>query len=437
MSARPEARVVNGRLEGADFLAQPRLQHLLGVINGRGEETREETRVVGGAIRNALLAEPVADVDLATTASPQEVASRCANAGFRTIPTGVEHGTISVLVNAAPDQPTSDIRYEVTTLREDIDTDGRHAKVRFGRDFRADALRRDFTINALSVDRDGRLYDYAGGLEDIAQRRVRFIGDARQRIREDFLRILRLFRFHAAYGAGAIDRAAFDAAVRERDGLARLSRERVRAEVMKLLVARQAASVVAAMTHAGLLGPLVAGIIMPARLAAYVRIEADLGVLPDAVLRLAAACVLTPEDAVRLRDMLRLSGAQETRLARAGAALCRLHGRVAPPPSHELVLFLYQQERRAALDGLLLAQAESGAPAEGAWASAYAFLRDTPEQRLPVSGADIMARGLDAGPAIGAVLRSLRAKWIAAGFPEDPGRLARLVDEAVEAHRPR
>ena len=426
MTPRPKARVIDGRLEDAAFLAEPRLQRLLEVVNADGDETR----VVGGAIRNALLGEPVADIDLATTATPQLVASRCAKAGLRTIPTGIEHGTVSVLVDGA--------HYEITTLREDIDTDGRHAKVRFGRDFRADALRRDFTINALSVDRDGRLYDYVGGLDDIAHRRVRFIGDARQRIREDYLRVLRLFRFHAAYGDGAIDAEAFHAAILERSGLGRLSRERVQAEIMKLLTARHAAGVVAEMTQAGLHGPLVAGIVVPARLAAYIRIETARNLEPDVLMRLAAACVLIPEDAARLRHMLRLSNMQEARLARAAGALGKLHGRVLPPPHGELVFFLYEQERRAALDGLLLAQAENGDDSnEKAWASAYAFLRDTPEQRLPVSGADIMARGLDSGPAIGAVLKSLQAMWIRAGFPKDPELLAKLVDDALRAHRPR
>jgi len=430
VTPRPKARVIDGRLTDAGFLADPRLQRLFGVIDGDGEETR----VVGGAVRNALLGTAIADIDLATTASPQLIARRCAKAGLRTIPTGIDHGTISVLVE--------NMCYEITTLREDIDTDGRHATVRFGHDFRADALRRDFTINALSVDRNGRLYDYAGGLDDIAHRRVRFIGNARQRIREDYLRILRLFRFHAAYGDGAIDKEAFKAAILERGGLSRLSRERVQAEIMKLLVAPHAASVVADMTHAGLLGPLVAGIVVPARLSAYIAVEAARNLAPDVLMRLAAACVLIPEDATRLRDMLRLSNLQETRLARAAAALSKLHGRAVPPPHGELVFFLYEQERRAALDGLLLAQAESGDSAnekanERAWASAYAFLRDTPEQRLPVSGADIMARGFESGPAIGAVLKSLQAMWIRAGFPKDPEILAKLVDDALKAHRPR
>jgi poly(A) polymerase len=430
VTPRSKARVIDGRLTDASFLAEPRLQRLLEVVNAEGEETR----VVGGAIRNALLGEPVADIDLATTASPQQIASRCAKAGLRTIPTGIEHGTISVLVDG--------VQYEITTLREDIDTDGRRAKVRFGRDFRADAMRRDFTINALSIDRDGRLYDYVGGLDDIAHRRVKFIGDAGQRIREDYLRVLRLFRFHAAFGDGPIDAQAFNAAVLERDGLSRLSRERVQAEIMKLLVARHAAGVIADMTQAGLLGPLVAGIVVPARLAAYIRIETARNLEPDVLMRLAAACILIPEDAARLRDMLRLSNMQETRLARAAGALGKLHGRILPPPHGELVFFLYERERRAALDGLLLAQAENGVASadsanEKAWASAYAFLRDTPEQRLPVSGADIMARGLDSGPAIGAVLKSLQAMWIRAGFPKDPELLAKLVDDALKAHRPR
>ena len=189
-----------------------------------------QARVVGGAVRNALLGEPVTEWDIATTALPAEVTARGRRAGWKVAPTGIEHGTVTVIINAVP--------FEVTTLREDVATDGRHAVVRFGRDFRADAMRRDFTINALSVARTGELFDYAGGLDDLAARHIRFIGDADRRIAEDYLRILRLFRFHARYGQGPIDGPSFAAAIRQRAGLARLSRERVRAEMLKLLSAR-------------------------------------------------------------------------------------------------------------------------------------------------------------------------------------------------------
>jgi len=179
----------------------------------------EEVRVVGGAVRNALLGVEVADIDLAAAAVPEVIAAKAEKAGLRVVPTGIEHGTLTLVFD--------DVHFEVTSLREDIETDGRRAKVRFGRDFEADALRRDFTVNALSVDAEGRLYDYTGGLKDLAERRIRFIGDPDKRIAEDFLRILRFFRFSAAYGAGPLDAAGFEACVALRAGLGALSRERI------------------------------------------------------------------------------------------------------------------------------------------------------------------------------------------------------------------
>ncbi|MBV8847995.1 MAG: CCA tRNA nucleotidyltransferase, partial [Methylobacteriaceae bacterium] len=208
-----------------------RVLDLLDVLNCGGEETR----IVGGAVRNALLGIPTGDIDLATTALPATVIARAKAAGFKPVPTGIDHGTVTVVVRGHP--------FEVTTLREDIATDGRRAVVRFGRDFDEDARRRDFTVNALSVSADRALHDPARGLEDLRAGRVRFIGDPRQRIREDYLRILRFFRFHAAYGEGLLDRAGRDAAIAEREGLAVLSAERIRAEMMKFVIARRAGDV--------------------------------------------------------------------------------------------------------------------------------------------------------------------------------------------------
>ena len=170
----------------AELLSRPALKRLIAALDGDGEETR----IVGGAVRNALLGRPVADVDLATTATPDTVAARAKAAGFKPVPTGIAHGTVTVVADGAP--------YEVTTLREDVETHGRRATVRFGRDFRADAQRRDFTINALSVGADGTVHDHVGGLADLEAHRVVFIGEPAARIREDYLRILRFFRFHAA-----------------------------------------------------------------------------------------------------------------------------------------------------------------------------------------------------------------------------------------------
>jgi poly(A) polymerase len=413
------AHVENGRLVGSTLFSDSRLQRVLAALDGDGEEVR----IAGGAVRNALMGEPVNDVDLATTATPDVVQARAAKAGLRTVPTGIEHGTITVLVEGVP--------FEVTTLRQDVDTFGRHATVLFGRDFEADAHRRDFTINALSVDARGGVHDYCGGLEDIAARRVRFIGEAAKRIREDYLRILRLFRFHASCGASEIDAEALHASIELRRGLDILSRERVRAELLKILIARRAADAIEVMSETGILQMLLAGIGVPARLRRFTAIELQRGQSADAVARLASLAVFVADDATRLREHLRLSNDEELRLGNAARALAEWHGQRQPPAPNDLYRFLFAHGRRAALDAAALAQAESGAAADDAgWASAFAFLQDTPEPRLPFSGKDLVKRGLHPGPAIGETLKRLQAAWIRAGFPREPEVLARLLDEA-------
>jgi poly(A) polymerase len=389
---------------------------LLGVLAALAQEGAE-IRIVGGALRNALLGRPVHEIDLATTLVPAAVMARATAAGLRAIPTGVAHGTVTVLAGEQT--------FEVTTLREDIATDGRHAKVLFGRDFAADALRRDFTMNALSMTREGRLFDYTGGLEDIAARKVRFIGEPARRIAEDYLRILRFFRFSADFGEGPLDSAGRSAAIRQRDGLAHLSRERIRAELLKLLSARQAARVCAEICADGLLHPLIASVPNPARLR---RVVAN--VPPqDPLLRLAALCVKLPEDAARLRGRLRLSNAEAERLEGAAHALMGLHGLNEPPKPEGLRGLLFRHGRRAAGDAIILAQADARPGHDDAWERARKFLHDTEEPRLPFSGADFIARGITEGRAVGEALRELQARWIKAGFPTDPARLARLLDE--------
>src|SRR5215469_8212869 len=220
---------MNGsRVLNAPWLTTGPTSRVLRLLNANGEEAR----VIGGAVRNALLNIPVGDIDIATTAVPDEVIRRARSAGIKSVPTGIEHGTVTLVINAQP--------FEVTTLREDTETFGRKARVAFGRDWVGDARRRDFTMNALSASPDGVVHDYVGGLADIAERRVRFIGDPKQRIEEDYLRILRFFRIHAAFGAGEVDRAGYFACIAARAGLASLSAERVRMEVLKLLVAEGA-----------------------------------------------------------------------------------------------------------------------------------------------------------------------------------------------------
>lgn len=414
------AGVADGRLRDLAPLSVGPLARALAALNGDGEETR----LVGGAVRDLALGAAHGDFDLATTALPDVTTRRARKAGFQVVPTGVAHGTVTLVENGQA--------IEVTTLREDVETDGRRAVVRFGRDFEADALRRDFTINALSLGPDGQIYDYCGGLDDLAALRVRFIGDARQRIREDYLRILRFFRFSARFVQGPLDAEGLEASVAERGGLEILSRERVRAELLKLLVAPRAVEVVATLSETGILGLILAGVGLPARLGRLASIEAARGDDADMILRLAALAVFVREDAERLRQRLRLSNAEFDRLDAFAKALEAGHGQAALPPLGDLRGLLFERGRAGARDGVTAAQLEARAePDSAAFLSAFRFVSDTPAPTLPFSGADIVARGVPPGQRVGAALKRLQALWIRAGFPREPEVLARLLDEAM------
>jgi poly(A) polymerase len=403
------------------LLADPKIARLLAALSATGGETR----IVGGAVRDSLLGRRPLEVDLATTALPEAVMEAARAAGLKCAPTGIDHGTVTLIVEGTP--------FEVTTLREDVETFGRHAKVRFGDDFETDAQRRDFTINALSLSPDGRLHDYTGGLADLRSRHIRFIGDPATRIAEDHLRVLRFFRFHAAFGEGALDPAGLHAAIVARDSLRKLSAERIRAEILKLLVARGAVGVAREVSHAGIL-EVVVGATFPARLARLAAIEAALGRFVDPLLRLVALTVLVEEDADRLRERLRLSNAEHKRAAHAARLLVGLHGMDESPTEQELTRLIFLHGRDSARDALTLAHAESRAAADDeSWMRAARFVCEAPAPAFPVKAADLMARGLVPGRALGAVLKELQAKWIRAGFPEDPATVTRLVEEATKS----
>src|SRR5271170_2242074 len=261
--------LAGGKLKDLTPLRQGPLARALEVLNGEGEETR----LVGGAVRDLALGETAVDFDLTTTATTDEVVRRAREAGFKVALTGVSHGTVTIVVDGRP--------LQTTTLREDVETDGRWAKVAFGRDFAADAQRRDFTINALSLTADGTVHDYVGGLGDLRARRVRFIGEADARIREDYLRILRFFRFSARFAASGLDPEGLSAAIRARDGLARLSRERVRAEFLKLLAAPRPGDIAQTMSESGFLEPILGSVGYPRRLSRLIAIEAERGLNGD------------------------------------------------------------------------------------------------------------------------------------------------------------
>ena len=405
------------RLGDVAWLSDPPVRRALGLLNGDGEEAR----VVGGAARNALMGLPLSDIDIATTAVPGEVIRRAAAAGLKAVPTGIDHGTITLVIDGAP--------FEVTTLREDVETFGRKAIVAFGRDWRVDAERRDFTMNALSISPDGMVYDYVGGLADLRDRRVRFIGDPARRIAEDYLRILRFFRFQASYAGGAPDAAGLHACIVARDRLWTLSRERVRGELVKLLVAPYAVPTLTVMAETGFVELLLGGVPQLASFAAMVEVEAAAALAPDPVRRLGALGLFTVEDAARLRDRLRLFNAEHERLV----AMVERWWRVSPTHGEaEARALLYRLGPVRFADRVLLAWSRSRAGAADPTWQALATLpaRWTPP-RFPLRAADLMSRGLARGPALGTALRAAEEAWIAAGFPSDRETLADIASRAA------
>jgi poly(A) polymerase len=406
----------HAHLDNAAWFKESEIARLLALLDCDGEEAR----VVGGAVRNALMGLPVGEIDVATTAVPQEVERRVEAAGFKTKPTGIEHGTVTAIIDGRP--------FEVTTLRQDVETFGRKAKVVFGRDWKVDAERRDFTINALSVSADGKIHDYVGGLADITAHRVRFIGDPAQRIAEDYLRILRFFRFHACYGNGAPDVAGLHACIAARSGLDTLSRERVRTELLKLLLAPHATPTLAVMAEAGILGTVLGGVPLLASFENTAKAEAAIGVEPDATRRLGALGVAVMEDAERLSQRLRLSNAEFERLM-----ALEYWWRVRPAAgAHAARVWLYQLGPVSFTDRVLVAWSRSDAgAADAAWGELATLPQRWTAPRFPLKAADFLSRSVPKGPEMGAALRAAEQAWIDADFPEDRAAIDAIADRAA------
>ena len=389
-------------LKEAEWLARRETKAVFDALSVDGVETR----AVGGAVRNTLLGLPVTEIDLATTARPDEVVALAEQAGLKAVPTGIDHGTITVIANGLP--------FEVTTLRCDVETFGRHAKVAFTTSWEEDASRRDFTLNALYADRDGRVFDPLGGLGDLAAGRVRFIGDAEARIKEDYLRILRFFRFNAYYGKGAMDPEGLSASVRLRGGLDQLSAERVGGELRRILVAPGAVAAIEALYDYGLLTGLLGGVPRLGPFASLIAIEAAVGLTPNAALRLAVLAIFVEEDVARLVQRLRLSNAEQAVLmlaAQVGSDECALPDETA---AKETLYRLGVDSYRAYL---LLAWAQSPAgPDDRNWHSAFTLPDRWQAPSFPLRGPDIMALGELKGPEIGEALRRLERDWIETGF---------------------
>lgn len=407
------------RLPNADWLRAPALARVLSILNCDGEEAR----VVGGAARNALMELPQNDIDIATTAPPDEVVCRATADGLKAVPTGIDHGTVTLVVHGVP--------FEVTTLRQDVETFGRKAKVAFGRDWKIDAERRDFTMNALSISPDGTVYDYVDGLADLEARRVRFIGEPGRRIAEDYLRILRFFRFHASYAHGAPDPGGLHACIVAREGLRTLSRERVRAELMKLVVAPYAVPTLVVMAEAGFATQLLGGVALLASFANMIKVEEAAAVAPDAVRRLGALAVFVREDAERLQEKLRLFNTEYERLAVMADRWWGVSSALDEAAARAL---LYRLGPDRYLDRVLVAwtRAPQGA-ADPAWRDLAALPARWTAPRFPLKSADLVALGVAKGPALGAAMRAAEEAWIAADFPQDKVVLDRIADDAARS----
>lgn len=365
-------------------------------------EVLGEARFVGGSVRDTLLGLPVSDLDIATPLAPQRVAEMLRDAGIRAIPTGIDHGTITAVLESGP--------VEVTTLRRDVSTDGRRATVAFTDDWREDAARRDFTMNALYADpASGEIFDYFGGLADLGARHVRFIGDPLQRIAEDHLRILRFFRFLARFGDAA-DPAGLEACAARAKDLMALSRERIADELLKLLVAKDAVRVVELMIARSVFEPVLPEIVSAERFAYLAAREAEAEVAPSAIRRLASLIPADPLLAEQIAARLKLSNAQRKRLAAA-----------ALPPEGAPHPLAYRAGPESALDRVLL----SGRPLADALA-----IRDWQPPRFPLTGGAIVSRGVKAGPEVARLMKQVEEAWIAEGFPGE-ARVAALADEAV------
>jgi poly(A) polymerase len=389
------------RLDAAKWRKRRGMRRLLDALGA----DQGLTRYVGGAVRDELLRFPISDVDLATRLPPEEVVRRLEAAKIKAVPTGIEHGTITAVTDGHP--------FEVTTLRRDIETDGRRATVAFTDDWKEDAARRDFTINALSADpKTGELFDYFGGLADLEGRRVRFIGDPLQRIAEDHLRILRFFRFHARFGSGEPDAAALDACTERANDLMALSRERIADELLKLLAVPDPGPTVGIMLQRGILKPVLPEI-EPERLCdleALIASERAANIEPDPLRRLAA---LLPGDRQVADDIavrLKLSNKARKRLG------CVAATHAFPSPQ----ALAYRVGTDCAVDRLLLDSRPEDARAIAQWKA----------PRLPIGGGALIARGLQEGPVVAKTLRQIEDQWVKAGFPSGD-EFERIVSDTL------
>lgn len=390
--------MADARLPAADWTQREDLASLVAALDPHGKGL---VRYVGGAVRDTLLGIAVKDIDMATPLEPPAVIEHLAAAGIRSVPTGLAHGTVTAVLEGGP--------VEITTLRRDVSTDGRHATVAFSQSWQEDAARRDFTINALYADPATlAVHDYFGGLDDLAARRLRFIGDAEARIREDYLRILRYFRFQARFGSLPADPDAERACAALAPGMKGLSRERIASELLMLLALSDPAPTVTRMAELGVMAVILPEA-DPAALPALLAAEQAQGAAPEALRRLAALLPADPASAELVAARLRLSLAQRKHLALVAARKV---------PEGDARALAYHIGRPAALDRLLIT------------GGSIAALQGWDIPQFPLKGGMIVARGISAGPEVARILRTVEARWVAESFP-DAARVEEILSEEL------
>ena len=388
---------------------------VVAALTGAGQPAR----FVGGCVRDTLMGRPISDIDIATPLHPDAVIAAVTAAGLKAIPTGLDHGTVTVVADGRP--------FEVTTLRRDVETDGRHAVVAFTEDWRQDAARRDFTINALSADQDGRVHDYFGGVEDARAGRVRFVGNPTRRLEEDALRLLRFFRFYAQLGTPPPDPDALAACAAMAGRIDGLSGERVRVEILKLLAAPDPVPAWRLMIDTGVAENTIGEPGDIERLAGLVSVEAT----ADPVRRLAALLTGDAASSLRLADRLKTSRAERDRLEALADRGEGVDPAMDPPSLHRMV---YRHGAMITRDRVLLAWARDRADDR-----LEALVRQVEEwtpPRFPIKGRDALALGLTPGPAVGDVLEAIEEEWIAGDFVADRAALLKLLKRRVASIRP-
>jgi poly(A) polymerase len=405
-------------LKDAVWLNAPETRAVMEALIANGGEAR----FVGGCVRNALIGAEVQDIDIATPLPPEDVVSRIEAAGLRAVPTGIEHGTVTAISRSKP--------FEITTLRRDVSTDGRRATVAFSTDWAEDASRRDFTMNALYADMAGQVYDYTGGIADLSVRRVRFIGDAAQRIAEDYLRILRLFRFHAWYGHGDIDAEGLRAAGAAKSRIKTLSGERVQKEMLRLLSADAPVAVLRSMAASGILSEVLPGSLMFERFERLCDADGDNFFAADGLLRLGS--LLTDEaDAIDVARRWRLSNDDRVRLTGMTGAPVKI---VSYMSIREVRRALYRFGVERFKDLARLRWAEDTKASNGVqWRALLAMADGWVRPVLPLKGSDVMAAGIPHGPLVGRVLGEVEEWWIDSDFTDDLFSLAERLKAVVQA----